>query len=76
MNSDKSALAESLDLTKVQYKDEASKFEAEKSILLAEHKEKLGESAAQLVQLMKDMGVNIESQTEADEDSQDFNSLI
>lgn len=34
---DKTSLAESLDLTRVQFRDETSKFEDEKSLLLNEH---------------------------------------
>jgi len=40
-SSERTDLAESLDLTRVQFKDEASKFEDEKSILMAEHTGKL-----------------------------------
>lgn len=53
-------MAESLDLTKVQFRDEASKLESEKSILLTEHSSKLKESADKLVALMKDTGVNVD----------------
>lgn len=76
--SDKNELAESLDLTRVQFKDEASKFEDEKSILLNEHKEKLLDRVTELISLMREMGVNIDqSQTaEGEDESNDFGEVI
>ena len=67
-------MAESLDLTRVQHNDEASKFEDEKSILLAEHKENLKVRTTQLLELMKEMGVKIEQSAEDDES--ELSSLI
>ena len=71
MNSEKMELAESLDLTKVQFKDEASRFEDEKSLLLAEHNSKLKASATQLLDLMREMGVKIDI-SESDDSFSDF----
>ena len=68
-------MAESLDLTRVQHNDEASKFEDEKSILLAEHKENLKVRTTQLLELMKEMGVKIEPSAE-DDDNSELGSLI
>ena len=80
LSSDKTNLAESLDLSKVQFKDEASKFEDEKSILLNEHKEKLKDRAKDLLDLMKEMGVNISTdrqQQSSDYDGQqDFSDVV
>ena len=46
-----------------------TKFEDEKSLLIAEHKDKLRAQATQLVNLMKDMGVNIGSGKKDQDDS-------
>ena len=71
LSRDKTDLAESLDLTKVQYREESSKFEDEKSLLLIEHSDKLKESAKQLVALMKEMDVNVDMSV-----GDDFGGLI
>ena len=60
----------------MQFKDEASKFEDEKSLLMAEYSEKLVQRAAQLVALMQELGVEIED-SGAQEDADDgFGALL
>lgn len=52
----------------MQFKDEASKFEDEKSLLLNEHMDKMRSRSKELLDLMKEMGVNIEQPTASGED--------
>ena len=59
-------------MTKVQFKEDASKLELEKSLLLAEHSTKFKESADKLVALMKETGVTVDF----NEDSGDLGELI
>ena len=61
---EKLELTTSLDLTKVQVQDEQSRFDTERELLEEGQRGKLKAYAAQLVQLMKDQGVNVEAQAE------------
>ena len=60
----------------MQFKDEASKFEDEKSLLMAEYSEKLKERAAQLVELMQELGVEIEDSNAQQDPDHGFGALI
>ena len=59
-------------MTKIQFKDEQSKLETEAELLVEEQKNQLKDYAAQLLQLMKEQGVNVESTSEKVE----FDELI
>ena len=56
----------------MQFRDEASKLEDEKSILMASHNSKIKDSADKLVALMKEAGVTVDIA----EDYEDLTELV
>jgi len=77
LGTERTELAESLDLTRVQYNDEmVSKFEDEKSLLMTEFTDKLKARAVQLVDLMCELGVEIDEEDTGAETAEDFSRLI
>lgn len=54
-------LSQSLDITKVQFKSDTSKLEAERDILSEELMEKVRTQATVLSKVLSDFGVNVEA---------------